>query len=296
MVGREWDLVVLAHLAGMSLRDKTDQLTAALTGRFTDHDAFLVRLHRQVIDQLAASVSELTERIETVMTSLKSVPWISDRVAVTVIAETGADMPHIRPRAHLAPGPGFAQETTRPPSGGIDQSRPGNAHLKAALGNAVTGAARTNGCYMPSRSRRRATRSTALKALVATEHAIIISIWHMLTTRQPCQDLGADYCLLRDPERAGVDSPIRPHRTSGMTAAVSQAIFVSGPRAWGVIGRWLSESPVQRRHRGGVEIAPGSSAEKVTPSWGASGLRLLRGRTARCQPKGAGRYRSWSLQ
>ena len=62
------------------------------------------------------------------------------------------------------------------------------------------GAARTNGCYLQSRYRRRATRSTALKALVAAEHAIIISIWHMLTTGQRYQDLGGDYYLRRDPE------------------------------------------------------------------------------------------------
>lgn len=208
LVNGEKDPAVLASLARMSLRNKTDQLTAALTGRFTDHHGFLVRLHLQVIDQLAVAVAELTERIETVIgplrpavTLLRTVPGISDRVAVAIIAETGADMTRFPTAAHLASWagvcPGHHQSAGRV---GSTSTRPGNAHLKAALGNAAMGAARTNGCYLQSRYRRRAARSTPLKALVAIEHAIIISIWQMLTTGQPYQDLGGDYYLRRDPE------------------------------------------------------------------------------------------------
>ena len=190
LVSGQKDPVVLAALARMSLRNKTDQLTAALTGRFTDHHAFLVRLHLQVIDQLAASVAELTERIEAVIEPfrpaiklLKTIPGISDRSAVAILAETGADMSRFPTAAHLASWagvcPGHHQSAGRV---GSTSTRPGNAHLKAALGNAAMGAARTNGCYLQSRYRRRASRSTPLKALVAVEHAILTSIWHMLTT------------------------------------------------------------------------------------------------------------------
>jgi len=71
-----------------------------------------------------------------------------------------------------------------------------------SLDNAAMGAARTDGCYLQARYRRRAARSTRLKALVATEHAILTSVWHMLSTRQPYNDLGGDYYLRRDPEAA----------------------------------------------------------------------------------------------
>lgn len=79
-------------------------------------------------------------------------------------------------------------------------TRPGNAHLKAALGQAAMGAARTNSSYLQARYRRRAARSTALKALVAVEHAIIIAIWNMLRHDQPYNDLGSDYYARRNPE------------------------------------------------------------------------------------------------
>ena len=80
-------------------------------------------------------------------------------------------------------------------------TRPGNNHLKAALGNAAMGASRTADCYLQSRYRTLASRTSALKALVAVEHAIIISIWHMLSHQQPYQDLGAGYHQRRDPQQ-----------------------------------------------------------------------------------------------
>ena len=63
LVTGQTDPQALAGLAKMSLRKKTAQLTVALTGRFTAHHAFLVRLHLQVIDQLAANIAEITAHI-----------------------------------------------------------------------------------------------------------------------------------------------------------------------------------------------------------------------------------------
>jgi hypothetical protein len=80
-------------------------------------------------------------------------------------------------------------------------TRPGNNHLKGALGNAAMGAARTTDCYLQARYRRLAARTSALKALVAVEHSIIVSIWQILTYQQPYHDLGADYHQRRDPQQ-----------------------------------------------------------------------------------------------
>jgi len=63
LVAGQTDPQALARLARMSLRRKTQQLTVALTARFTPHHAFLVRLHLQVIDQLAANIAEITTQI-----------------------------------------------------------------------------------------------------------------------------------------------------------------------------------------------------------------------------------------
>lgn len=224
LVAGERNPTVLAALARMSLRNKTEQLTAALTGRFTDHHGFMVRVHLQVIDQLSTGITELTDRIETViepyrnvMKLLTSIPGVSDKSAVVIIAETGADMSRFptsaEPASWAGVRPGSHESAGRTKS---TAPRPGNSYLKAALGNAAMGAARTNGSYFQARYRRLAARSTALKALVAVEHSILTAVWNMITKEQPYHELGGDYYARRDPA-AAMRRIVRQANALGMT-------------------------------------------------------------------------------
>ncbi len=97
------DAAALAELAKRRLRSKIPALTEALTGRFTEHHAFLARLHLDLIDQHTRAVDELTTRIEVVIEPFRGVrdliitiPGISVGVADVIIAETGADMSRSR--------------------------------------------------------------------------------------------------------------------------------------------------------------------------------------------------------
>ena len=54
-------------------------------------------------------------------------------------------------------------------------------------------AARTNGTYLQARYKRLAGRRGPTRALVATEHSMLVSVWHMLTAHQPYEELGPDY-------------------------------------------------------------------------------------------------------
>lgn len=58
------DPIELADLAKRRMRIKIPQLVEALTGRFNEHHAFLVRLHLNQIDQHNQSIQDLTDRIE----------------------------------------------------------------------------------------------------------------------------------------------------------------------------------------------------------------------------------------
>ena len=49
------------------MRPKIPQLVQALTGNFGVHHAFLCRLHLERIDQLSATIGELSTRIEEQM-------------------------------------------------------------------------------------------------------------------------------------------------------------------------------------------------------------------------------------
>lgn len=63
-------------------------------------------------------------------------------------------------------------------------------------------AARTNGTYLQSRYKRLAARRGGMRALVATEHSMILSIWNMLRTGEIYHELGADYYGGNNPGRA----------------------------------------------------------------------------------------------
>lgn len=65
------------------------------------------------------------------------------------------------------------------------RARPGNAHLKGALGIAAMAAARTNGSFFQHRYKRLAARRGPTRALVAIEHSLLIAIWHILTRGEP---------------------------------------------------------------------------------------------------------------
>lgn len=61
------DAALIADLARGRMRPKIPALTQALTGNFAQHHAFLCRLHLTRIDELSATIKELTARIEQEM-------------------------------------------------------------------------------------------------------------------------------------------------------------------------------------------------------------------------------------
>jgi transposase len=91
------------------MRSKIPALTEALTGRFSEHHAFLTQLHRAQIDHLSTAIKEITDQIEVViepfrdaLTLLVTIPGISRLTADVIIAETGGDMTVFPTAGHLA--------------------------------------------------------------------------------------------------------------------------------------------------------------------------------------------------
>ena len=203
------DPVVLADLAKRRLRSKTPELVEALTGRFRDHHAFLARMHLNLIDQHTQAIGELTERIEVVIEPFRgfhdlicSIPGISTLVADVITAETGADMTRFPTAGHLASWagvcPGHHESAGRVKS---TRTRPGNRYLKGALGTAALAAARSKDTYLGARYRRLSTRTGKSKAIVATEHTILVVIWNMAHTGALYDDPGVDYYTRLRPDR-----------------------------------------------------------------------------------------------
>jgi transposase len=230
LVAGERDPNVLAGLAVGHLRKKTPALVQALHGRFTDHHAFLVGLHLDLIDQHTAAIRALTARIETAMapfqaarTLIATIPGIGIPTAEVIIAETGADMSVFPTPGQLASWagvcPGHHESAGRVKS---SKTRPGNRHLKGALGAAALSIARHPGTFLNAKYRRLAARRGQAKAIVAIEHTLLTLVWSMLTTGALYDEPGPDYYTRHHPERAknralqqladlGYDVTLQPH-------------------------------------------------------------------------------------
>ena len=72
--------------------------------------------------------------------------------------------------------------------------------MKRALGIAAKSAARKKTGFLAARFRRLAARRGYQKALVATEHSMIIAVWHILSTGEYYRDLGSDYYTRHTPD------------------------------------------------------------------------------------------------
>jgi len=200
LIGGQRDPSVLADLAKRRLRSKIPALTEALTGRFTQHHAFLARVHLDLIDQHTAAIEEITARIEVVIEPFQgfrdlitTIPGIATLTAEVIIAETGADMTRFPTPGHLASWagttPGSNESAGRVKS---TKTRPGNPYLQGALGAASMSVAKSPNTYLGARYRRIASRRGPMKANVATQHKMLTIIWHMATTGTLYEDPGAD--------------------------------------------------------------------------------------------------------
>jgi len=209
LISGQHDPVELADLAKRRLRSKIPELIEALTGRFTEHHAFLARLHLELIDQHSHVVEQLTARIEVVIEPFRgardliiTIPGISVLVADVIIAETGADMSRFPTAGHLASWagtcPGCNESAGRIKS---TKTRPGNPYLKGALGIAAMSAARSHDTHLAAKYRRIASRRGPIKAIVALEHTMLIAIWNMITNGVFYDDLGGDYYTKLNPDK-----------------------------------------------------------------------------------------------
>jgi transposase len=97
LIEGERDPALLADLARRRLRSKIPTLTEALTGRFTEHHAFLVGVHLDLIDRHTAAIGDVTARIEVMIEPFRgfrdlicSIPGIGPINADVIVASPSA--------------------------------------------------------------------------------------------------------------------------------------------------------------------------------------------------------------
>lgn len=206
LLAGESDPAVLAELARGRLRTKIPALREALAGRFrADHHGLLVAQMLAHIDFLDEAIAELDQRLAVaaepfrpLLTRLATIPGISERTALMLLAECGADMNVFPTPAHLASWagicPGNNSSGGRPRSG---RTRHGSIALRTALTEAAHAAVRTKGTYLAAHHAQIRSRRGVAKAIGATRHDLLIAYWHVVHDGVDYADLGPDWAQRR---------------------------------------------------------------------------------------------------
>lgn len=204
------DPQVLADLARGKLRQKLPQLRRALQGRFRPVHAFLVAQILTKIDFLDETLARITEELdrrlvpfEPMLKALDTIPGVDRIGAISIVAETGADMSHFPTAAHLcswaAMCPGQNESAGKRHTG---KTRKGNRYLRATLIQAALGAMRTKGSALQARYHRVKRHRGHKKAVVAVGHQILEIAFYLMRDHVTYDELGADYFDRRHAERA----------------------------------------------------------------------------------------------
>jgi transposase len=205
LVRGERDPEALADYARGRMRPKVRLLAEALTGRFTEHHAFLCGLMLERVASLDAAIDRLSSQLaaeiapfQAVVDRLDTVLGVNQRAAQVIVAEIGVDMTRFPTPAQLASWagmcPGNNESAGKHFSG---RTRKGDRWIRAVLGEASAAASKVKGSYCQAQYRRLARRRGKKRALVAVGHSLLIAIWHVIGDDVDYQHLGAEHFLTR---------------------------------------------------------------------------------------------------
>jgi transposase len=210
LVGGERDPKVLAELAKGRLRVKIPQLREAMRGRFRDHHALLIRLALDHLEHLETAIAALDDEVDRVIAPfaeardrLDTITGVGKRAAECIIAEIGVDMSVFPTAGHLASWAGLCPGNNVTGGKRISgKTNKGNRWLGEILNQCAWSAARSRDTYLSAQFWRLARRIGKKKAAVAVGHSILVIAWHLLTEGCDYEDLGGDYFVQRDADRA----------------------------------------------------------------------------------------------
>lgn len=226
LIAGQRDPEILAEMAKGKMRRKIPQLHDALVGRFDEHHALLCAAMLARIDQADATIDELGERIdallspyEAAVTLLVTIPGVARRSAQVILAEIGTDMSRFPTPGHLASWAGMCPGNNE--SAGKHRSgatRHGSKWLRKALIEAAQAAGRSKNTYLSAQYAQIRGRRGPQRAAVAVGHSILVIAWHLLSTGETYNDLGNDYFEKRR------NSPARQRRLVAQLEAMGHKV------------------------------------------------------------------------
>lgn len=201
LLAGEEDATKLADLSRRRLRAKLPQMQLALEGRLTDHHRWMLRVLWDQLEFLEAQLTKVDAQIQGHVQEYQealalciTIPGIEEVAAANLLAEIGMNMEQFPSAQHLASWagicPGNHESAGKRLSG---KPHKGNTWLRRSLCQAAWAASHTKATYLSARFRRLAARKGKKRAIVAVAHSILIILYHVLKTKQPYRELGADY-------------------------------------------------------------------------------------------------------
>lgn len=202
MINGNEDTRDMSNLAKGVLRGKKDQLEKAIKGVVGNHQRFMLSTQLGHIEFLDSEISRMDEEIqdrmhpfEEELELLDTIPGVSRRTAEQILAEIGTDMSRFPTSGHLASwagvSPGNNESAGKRKTG---KTNKGDRFLCTTLVEVSLVIARMpKKNYLVAQYHRIAVRRGKKRAAIAVAHTILVIIYHMLKSRQPYRDLGADY-------------------------------------------------------------------------------------------------------
>lgn len=201
IVAGEVDPDKLLALAGSRLKTDRAKIREALRGRANAHHRFLLKLHLDQIDTLAAAIRSIDtevgsnlEPFRSAVARLEGIPGVSELSAQIIVSEIGLDMSRFPTASHLISWAGLCPRNDE--SAGRRRStrlRKGAPWLKTSLVQCGWGAARSKNTYLRSQYYRLKARRGGKKAAVAVAASILTAAYYMLRDGTFYTDLGGAY-------------------------------------------------------------------------------------------------------
>ena len=183
------------------VRNKLKMLGDALSFELDEHSRWvLADLLRQFdfdtdrIDQAGQRIEAALSPFEALIRLLETIPGVSRESAMAILIELGPDMSVFPSARHCAAWaglcPGNNESAGKRRSG---RTRRGNPTLRAVLIECAHAAIRTSGCQFQGYHEAVKSRRGYKRAVVATAHKMLRTIYAMLRDGKPYVDPGIDY-------------------------------------------------------------------------------------------------------
>jgi transposase len=199
LIAGETNPAKLASLADRRVKASQEELREALRGRVRKQHRFLLRLHLNQIDSLAAAIATIDAEVEEnlgpfriAVQQVVSIPGIKDLGAQAIVSEIGIDMTRFPSDAHLISWAGLCPRNDE--SAGKRRSnrlRKRAPWLKTMLVQCAWAAVKKKGSYLQAQFYRIKARRGPKKAIMAVAASILTAIYHMLKDGTMYQDLGS---------------------------------------------------------------------------------------------------------